>query len=89
MSDSHVDSDTDRVQDEEEFCRLFSDERLPNSDLNVREAMIILMAYSKSAGLNWTNLEKLVGVTHLFLGKQILPASKHLLRKTWKLGLAQ
>ncbi|KAL1467495.1 hypothetical protein MTO96_042135, partial [Rhipicephalus appendiculatus] len=88
MSDSHVDSDTDREQDEDEFCRLFSDERLPNSDLNVREAMIILMAYSTSAGLNWTNMEKLVGVINLFLGKQILPTSKHLLRKTWKLWLA-
>ncbi|KAH7984597.1 hypothetical protein HPB52_022871 [Rhipicephalus sanguineus] len=59
MSDSHADSDIDREQDEDEFCRLFSDERLPNSDLNVREAMIILMAYSTSAGLNWTNMEKL------------------------------
>ncbi|KAL3184693.1 hypothetical protein MRX96_005802 [Rhipicephalus microplus] len=59
MSGRHVDSDTDREQDEDEFCRLFSDERLPNSDLNVGEAMIILMAYSTSAGLNWTNMEKL------------------------------
>ncbi|KAL3252928.1 hypothetical protein MRX96_054736 [Rhipicephalus microplus] len=69
MSDRHVDSDTDREQDEDEFCRLFSDERLPNSDLNVREAMIILMAYSTSAGLNWTNMEKLVGGDKPFLGK--------------------
>ncbi|XP_075742920.1 uncharacterized protein LOC142796363 [Rhipicephalus microplus] len=88
MSDRHVDSDTDREQDEDEFCRLFSDERLPNSDLNVGEAMIILMAYSTSAGLNWTNMEKLVGVINLFLGRQILPTSKHLLRKTWKSWLA-
>ncbi|KAH6938416.1 hypothetical protein HPB50_009146 [Hyalomma asiaticum] len=86
MSDGH--SDTDHEQDEDEFCRLFSDERLPNSDLNVREAMIILMAYSTSAGLNWTNMEKLVGVINLLLGKQILPTSKHLLRKTWKVWLA-
>ncbi|KAL1486832.1 hypothetical protein MTO96_046799 [Rhipicephalus appendiculatus] len=62
-------SDTDREQDEDEFCRLFSDERLPNSDLNVREAMIILMAYSTSAGLNWTNMEKLVGGDKPFFGK--------------------
>lgn len=82
-NDSYVNTDTDHEEDE--FCRLFSGEHSPKSDLNVREAMIILMAYKACAGPNWTNIGKMVEVINLFLGKQILLTSKHLLRKTWKL----
>lgn len=32
--------------------KLFSSERLPNPELSVANAMVVLMAYSTSAGLN-------------------------------------
>ncbi|XP_077491319.1 uncharacterized protein LOC144101951 [Amblyomma americanum] len=73
------DGDSDR-----EFSDFFSIERLPNSDVTVRDAMFILMAYTSSSGLNWVDMEKLVGVINLFLGKPILPTSQYLLRKVWK-----
>ncbi|KAH7984817.1 hypothetical protein HPB49_025707 [Dermacentor silvarum] len=70
--------------DGDEFCRLFSSECLPNSDMSVRDAMLTLMAYTASVGLNWTDMEKLVGVINLFLGKPVLPTSSYMLRKVWK-----
>ncbi|XP_049269081.1 uncharacterized protein LOC119384784 [Rhipicephalus sanguineus] len=80
------DADAESAQqgDAEEFCNMFSDERLPNVDLTVRDAMLILMAYSASVGLNWVHMEKLVSVINLFLGKSVLPTSQYLIRKVWK-----
>lgn len=64
--------------------KLFSSERLPNCDLSVADAMVTLMAYSTSAGLNWSDMEKLVHVVNLLLGAEVLPSSQYLLRKAWK-----
>lgn len=75
-------SDTYRCEgDAGEFCLIFSGERLPNSDMTVRDAMLTLMAYTVSVALNWTGMEKLVGIINLFLGKPVLPTSSWMLRK--------
>ncbi|KAL1429304.1 hypothetical protein MTO96_016461 [Rhipicephalus appendiculatus] len=87
-SDESIDdADAESAQqgDAEEFCNMFSDERLPNGDLTVRDAMLVLMSYSASVGLNWVQMEKLVSVINLFLlGKPVLPTSQYLIGKVWK-----
>ncbi|KAH7961758.1 hypothetical protein HPB52_011927 [Rhipicephalus sanguineus] len=74
-------SDEQTAVGEDDFAKLFSHERLPHSDLSVADAMVMLMAYSTSAGLNWSDMEKLVHVINLFLGADVLPSSQYLLRK--------
>ncbi|KAH7971274.1 hypothetical protein HPB49_020827 [Dermacentor silvarum] len=58
------------VNGEDDFMKLFSSERLPNCDLSVADAMVTLMAYSTLAGLNWSDMEKLVHVVNLLLGAE-------------------
>lgn len=83
-SDEDTASDVDKASDVEDFLKLFSNDRLPNSQLSVADAMVMLMAYSTSAGLNWKDMEKLVHVMNLLLGAEVLPSSQYLLRKAWK-----
>ncbi|XP_077544557.1 uncharacterized protein LOC144157587 [Haemaphysalis longicornis] len=85
----HCSDESDSESDEcgepaDDFFSLFTEECLPNSDITIREAMMTLMAFSSSAGLNWTDMEKLVTMVNLFLGKDVLPTSKFLLRKVWR-----
>lgn len=67
--------------DTDEFCRIFSSECLPNSDMTVRDFMLSLMAYTVSVRLNWADMERLVRMINLFLGKFVLPTSSYMLRK--------
>lgn len=79
--DQHSDEDSSEVDD---FTTLFPSDRLPNSHLSVADAMVMAMAYTSSAGLNWTDMERLVHVINALLGAQGLPSSKYLLRKAWR-----
>ncbi|KAH7971035.1 hypothetical protein HPB49_018183 [Dermacentor silvarum] len=74
----------DTVNGEDDFMKLFSSERLPNCDLNVADAMVTLMAYSISAGLNWSYMLELVDVVNLLRGSEELPSSQYWLRKASK-----
>ncbi|KAL3184461.1 hypothetical protein MRX96_031753 [Rhipicephalus microplus] len=47
--------------------------------LSVADAMVMRMAYSTSAGLNWKDIEKLAHVINLLMGAEVLPSSQYLL----------
>ncbi|KAL1482014.1 hypothetical protein MTO96_034072 [Rhipicephalus appendiculatus] len=57
---------------DDDLGKLFSKERLPNSDLSVADAVVTLMAYSTSGGLNWSDMEKLAHMMNILLGVAII-----------------
>ncbi|KAL1417626.1 hypothetical protein MTO96_026679 [Rhipicephalus appendiculatus] len=57
---------------------------LPNSVLTVAEALLSILTFCISAGLNWNQMEDLVKLVNYLLGDSVIPCSRHLLRKMWE-----
>lgn len=77
--------DADMCNDEvpEDDWNTLSQTTLPNSVLTVAEALLSILTYSVSAGLNWNQLEDLVKLVNFLLGDKVIPCSRHILRKMW------
>ncbi|XP_049268738.1 uncharacterized protein LOC119382286 [Rhipicephalus sanguineus] len=57
---------------------------LPNSVLTVAEALLSILTFCISAGLNWSQMEDLVKLVNFLLGETVIPCSRHLLKKMWE-----
>lgn len=67
----------------EDEWSMLSRTTLPNSVLTVAEALLSILTFCVTAGLNWNQLEDLIKLVNLLLGDSIIPCSRHLLRKMW------
>ncbi|XP_040071586.1 uncharacterized protein LOC120844055 [Ixodes scapularis] len=70
-------------RDWQNFFAKYSTVILPNGVLTVAEAIIGIVSYGAQSGLNWSQMEGLLKLSNFLVGKDALPETTYLLRKTW------
>ncbi|KAM7284938.1 hypothetical protein ISCGN_031936 [Ixodes scapularis] len=80
--DGDCDSD-ESDRDWQNFLAKYSTVVLPNGVLTVAEAIVGIVSYGAQSGLNWSQMEGLLKLSNFLVGKDALPETTYLLRKTW------
>lgn len=61
----------------------FQNEMLPNGDVSKAAALVLIMSFVTAHGIPWSALDDLLHIMNILFGSEVLPRSKHMLRKLW------
>ncbi|KAM7308338.1 hypothetical protein ISCGN_011972 [Ixodes scapularis] len=70
-------------KDWQNFLAKYASVILPNGVLTVAEAIVGIVTYGAMSDLNWSQMEGLLKLANFLVGKDALPETAYLLRKTW------
>ncbi|XP_064468545.1 uncharacterized protein LOC135379694 [Ornithodoros turicata] len=88
VEDEALEGDNEEEIDEADhdiaiFMERYSRLTLPNSTTTIVQAVLLILAYTVSAGLSWTQIDGLLKLLNALLGDNVLPNSKYMFCKLW------